>query len=1145
MKSRYTTIDLRAAISELGVRLMGLRVINIYDINNKTYLIKLQGTDKKEMLLIESGIRINSTDFDWPKSNMPSNFSMKLRKHLKSRRLNQLHQLGMDRVVDMQFGSDEAAYHLIVELYDRGNIFLTDSEYTILNLLRTRTDSEDVRFAVRETYPVEAAKKPEPLPEPNRLQEMLATAKPGDPIRKILNPHFVFGPAVIEHCLLRQGFPSSVKLEKEFSSKTDIPRLLLALTEAQELMEQSGHSQNKGYVIQKREKKPTAVEGCDDTELLTYTEYHPFLYEQHKSSPHIELDSFNKAVDEFYSKLESQKTDMKVLQQEKDALKKLENVKKDHEKRLDQLMKAQEIDMRKGELIEMNLPLVDQAIKVVRSAIANQIDWTEINNIIHEAQAQQDPVASAIKNLKLDTNHITMVLRNPYEDQQEEEGENSQESSRKQKKKDKANYVDIDLGLSAYANARRFYEQKKFSKKKEQRTVDASEKAIKSAERKTKQALKDVATVASINKTRKTYWFEKFYWFVSSENYLIIAGRDQQQNEIVVKKYLSQGDIYVHADLHGASSVIIKNPTGGLVPPITLQEAGVMAICYSVAWDAKVVTSAWWVHHDQVSKTAPTGEYLTTGSFMIRGKKNYLPPAQLMMGFGFLFKVDDSCVWRHKEERRVRGIEEDGMSLADSSTVDGSVDEEIQLEGDSDDSSEKDGSEGKEKTSEQDNQAGPAVEDLEEQEEVEDEDGSEPEDDQAEIDETRSSSDEDVAYPDTAIQLHHVQGAKLEPERSRGSSVLSTGSYHSNEGETEMKIYLGDDQPILIAANKQSDKQMPKQYLSAKQKRQLKKQKRRPNADTNDDEEEIDRKEEPENEEVISEDAVRTSGLDTKEEYEEKEETEEQEEDKEKEAMGAQPQQIKRGQKNKLKKIKQKYKDQDEEERRLKMEILASAGAPKELRGKKAKQARKQQLLEEKHQQMKQKQQQKRKNQAGKAHGREDMGETEGQLEEKMKGLDVTSEQGEDRVLPVGFKHAWKSKKETVEEGTGEVSDEDKETSLQDEQSQLMKESSNIVDSLTACPHAEDMLLFGLPVCAPYSVMHNYKFKVKLTPGTGKRGKAAKTALSMFQFSKETTNREKDLFKSVKDTDLSRNLPGKVKVSAPNLQKTKTKAKKK
>lgn len=35
--------------------------------------------------------------------------------------------------------------------------------------------------------------------------------------------------------------------------------------------------------------------------------------------------------------------------------------------------------------------------------------------------------------------------------------------------------------------------------------------------------------------------FEKFYWFISSENYLVIAGRDQGQNEMVVKKYLHDG----------------------------------------------------------------------------------------------------------------------------------------------------------------------------------------------------------------------------------------------------------------------------------------------------------------------------------------------------------------------------------------------------------------------------------------------------------------------------------------------------------------------------------------------------------------------------------------------------------------------------
>jgi hypothetical protein len=37
---------------------------------------------------------------------------------------------------------------------------------------------------------------------------------------------------------------------------------------------------------------------------------------------------------------------------------------------------------------------------------------------------------------------------------------------------------------------------------------------------------------------------------------------------------------------------------------------------------------------------------------MIRGKKNYLPPAQLQMGFGFLFKLDEDSVERHKGERK-------------------------------------------------------------------------------------------------------------------------------------------------------------------------------------------------------------------------------------------------------------------------------------------------------------------------------------------------------------------------------------------------------------------------------------------------------------------------------------------------------------
>lgn len=94
----------------------------------------------------------------------------------------------------------------------------------------------------------------------------------------------------------------------------------------------------------------------------------------------------------------------------------------------------------------------------------------------------------------------------------------------------------------------------------------------------------------------------------------------------------------------------------------------------------------------------------------------------------------------------------------------------------------------------------------------------------------------------------------------------------------------------------------------------------------------------------------------------------------------------------------------------------------------------------------------------------------------------------------------------------------------------------DMLDSLTGQPFTEDELLFAVPVVAPYNTVLNYKFKVKLTPGTGKRGKASRTAVSMFLRDRTTTQREKDLLRSVKDEILARNLPGKVKLSAPKLQ---------
>ena len=46
---------------------------------------------------------------------------------------------------------------------------------------------------------------------------------------------------------------------------------------------------------------------------------------------------------------------------------------------------------------------------------------------------------------------------------------------------------------------------------------------------------------AVVQQLRKPYWFERFNWFISGENYLVLSGRDAQQNELLVKRYLRCG----------------------------------------------------------------------------------------------------------------------------------------------------------------------------------------------------------------------------------------------------------------------------------------------------------------------------------------------------------------------------------------------------------------------------------------------------------------------------------------------------------------------------------------------------------------------------------------------------------------------------
>jgi hypothetical protein len=224
--------------------------------------------------------------------------------------------------------------------------------------------------------------------------------------------------------------------------------------------------------------------------------------------------------------------------------------------------------------------------------------------------------------------------------------------------------VEVDLSMSAYANVSRMYGHKKVAQAKEVKTLEQSQRALKVVEEQSTRTLEAQNIKRNLQAVRKVHWFEKFNWFVTSEGYLVLSGRDAQQNEALVKRYLRPGDVYVHAELHGASSCIVRGKavpstmgTDGKIgfkpiSPFALQEAGNMTVCRSGAWGNKIVTSAWWVFGSQVSKTAPTGEYVSTGSFMIYGKKHFLPPMPLEMGFGVMFRLEDGSVTRHAGERK-------------------------------------------------------------------------------------------------------------------------------------------------------------------------------------------------------------------------------------------------------------------------------------------------------------------------------------------------------------------------------------------------------------------------------------------------------------------------------------------------------------
>ena len=105
---------------------------------------------------------------------------------------------------------------------------------------------------------------------------------------------------------------------------------------------------------------------------------------------------------------------------------------------------------------------------------------------------------------------------------------------------------------------------------------------------------------------------------------------------------------------------------------------------------------------------------------------------------------------------------------------------------------------------------------------------------------------------------------------------------------------------------------------------------------------------------------------------------------------------------------------------------------------------------------------------------------------------------------------------------------------MKEEDITLVPESEDVseLDKITGIPHRTDILLFAMPMLAPYNTVQNNKYKVKITPGTMKRGRVQKTIKDLFFKNAKDSKQEQTQIKSVGDNEMTMSLVNNCKVAA-------------
>lgn len=590
MKS-MSNVDIYTVSDELNNLLSGARVDKSFQPTNDIVVMRFHvpGTGRVD-LVMQCGSRIHTTQYPLENPTTPPSFPMLLRKRIKGAHVESITQHNFDRVIKIRVKKDKY-YTIIVELFDKGNIILLDDENNIIQPLKRKQLSErDISSKREYVFPKERGINPIEVTK-EELSELFKNAD-SDAVRTLAMNGL--GSLYAEEIIQRAN--NTVEIDKNTpTSQLSDEQIVEIHNSMQELFDNLKDGSIKPQIVKKDSKEDVVP-----LDLIKYDDFEKTFY-----------NDFNEACDEFYSKkVNSTIKNVKEAAWNK-KVNKFEKRLNLQQETLDNFEKTIKESKHKGEVIYSNYPTIENIINVVNNAWSNDYSFKEIGKILKKAK--KDGMAEAQIYESIDKMGVLTL--------------NISDTS-----------FNINPKLTIPENAEIYYEKAKKAKRKTKGALIAIENTKKQLE--DIKSKKDIAMEnVSVPKKRikkNLKWYEKHRWFISSDNTLVVGGRDANSNELIVKKYLDPNDIYLHADIHGASSVSIKL-NGEELNENIIKESGEFAASFSSAWSMGFTTQdVYWVHPDQVTKTPESGEFLKKGSFVIRGHRNYIRSARVRLGIGIV-----------------------------------------------------------------------------------------------------------------------------------------------------------------------------------------------------------------------------------------------------------------------------------------------------------------------------------------------------------------------------------------------------------------------------------------------------------------------------------------------------------------------------